>query len=127
MGTKRILRQRGRLASILALAAVLGACSDDAIAGSVTGPDLDRPLLTASLDARGNASLSWSPVDGAISYRIERRDVSSAESFEDIVDNLDETDFIDNSVVAGTTYEYRVLANGPEGRATTSTPVELAV
>ena len=56
-------------------------------------------------------TVSWQPVAGAVSYRVFRG-TRSGEAYAVEIDSTTETSYADESVAAGRTYYYSVIAVG---------------
>lgn len=76
---------------------------------SLTAPK----AIKASAETYGRVHLTWSPVEGAERYLIERRDGSKR--FEPVKDQPPEPAFTDKRVFSETIYQYRVRATRKDG------------
>jgi len=84
------------------------------------------PVLTAS-SANAEAILSWTPVEGAASYRLKRSLVSGG-PYDVIADVLTETAYVDGGLTNATTYHYIVtsvnpMGEGPPSPEASTTPI----
>lgn len=77
------------------------------------------PTLSGSINSQNKITLSWSDVTNVTSYTIRRRDSGE---WNDIVSSTTLTHYSDTSVVAGITYDYKVIAQ-IEGGATRSSNI----
>ncbi|HSE27229.1 MAG TPA: fibronectin type III domain-containing protein [Gemmatimonadales bacterium] len=120
--------------ALLATAALVGACSDD---DGGNGPDtppaptnVQAPTVTET-----SVSLTWNAVTGADSYVVQR-EVAAAPAVRGValsVSRVFETvgtpaanAFTDETVSAGTTYNYRVAAVVDGTQGTFSTPIQVS-
>ena len=87
-----------------ALLALIGACSD-----GVTAPDpLAAPAtVTATTQGSTAVQLSWAPVSGAERYEVDRATVTGTFA---TVATVTTTTFRDSTLVAETSYKFRVRA-----------------
>lgn len=83
--------------------------------------------LTISLIDRISVDLSWSPVNGAASYRVKRAETPGG-PYETKRSNLGSTSYRDTSTDRGKTYYYQVVAVNAygEGAPTQVLPVQIA-
>jgi len=121
----------------LAIVAIIGltACSDDDDEGGITNPtpspsDLAAPTnVQASFDAAaGETTVTWSAVTDATAYDVQRDVVGDGGSFSAVATDLSTTSFVDDDVVEGNTYLYRVIAkDATRTSAPSDPPAELSV
>jgi len=71
--------------------------------------------------ATGSITVSWNPVSGATGYNIYRSTYSSSGFIK--VGTSDTASFIDTTILAGTTYYYKVLAYNNAGESEQTEPV----
>jgi uncharacterized protein (DUF1800 family) len=79
----------------------------------VSATPVAPPLAPADLAAVAGdkvVTLSWSPSDGAAGYSVYRSTYSNKQSSTPIAQGLTEPAFVDNTVVNGPTYYYKVAA-----------------
>ena len=91
-------------------------CSARSAAFSATTA-LGRPTagLTATAQSASEVSISWSAVAGATHYKLYRSD-ADAGSFEQVGDDIGETDYVDNNgLEANTSYDYELEACNDNG------------
>ena len=102
-----------RLPAVVIATVVLGACSDDDN-GLEPLPELAAPSGVAVTSALANdeatATVSWTAVDDADSYIVQRVTGASGGTFVQIGGPVAATSMSDESVEQGTTYRYRVAA-----------------
>ena len=70
--------------------------------------DLARPEITVKLSSKGNPSLSWDKVDGAVKYEVYR--ATSKSGTYKLIKTTTSTIFTNTSVTEGKTYYYKVKA-----------------
>ena len=85
---------------------------------------LERPALTGSVDAFGNPTVQWQPVEGAVKYEVYRS-TKSNKGFALIAVVEDGNACCDESAVAGTTYYYKVIALGQVSKSEESAVLKL--
>jgi hypothetical protein len=90
--------------------------SQPAFASLVSVPSAPAGLSATAGD--GQVSLSWSPSDGADTYRVQRSTVSGGPYT--LVTTTPETAYVDGSLTNGTTYHYVVSAVNRAGESTNS-------
>ena len=73
------------------------------MAGSTPG-DISKVTVSAS---SGKITVTWTASSGAAGYIVQRR-VKGASAWENLSTNVTELSYVDKSVKAGTTYQYRV-------------------
>lgn len=94
---------------------------------NVTEPTIEAPKATASVTVcdgntetpgRQDVVISWDAVDGALTYRVERK-LSTETEWSVIANNLTETTYT-NTDIKQYTYLYRVIAINDEGESDSS-------
>ena len=70
--------------------------------------DLAQPKVTGKVTLAGNPKLSWSKVDGAVSYKVYR--ATSENGTYKLMKTTSGTSYTNTSVTAGKTYYYKVVA-----------------
>ena len=70
--------------------------------------DLAQPKVTGKVTLAGNPKLSWSKVDGAVSYKVYR--ATSENGTYKLMKTTAGTSYTNTSVTAGKTYYYKVVA-----------------
>ncbi len=109
------MRRISFLAASLAIAVVCAGCLDDITEAPLEIPDRDlgAPEAVAAEAGNGSVTLSWSPVDGASSYRVYR----SSGASDPLARLAQTTDTVHTDATArnGAVYEYRIAAVGPSG------------
>ena len=70
--------------------------------------DLAQPKVTGKVTLAGNPKLSWSKVDGAVSYKVYR--ATSENGTYKLMKTTTGTSYTNTSVTAGKTYYYKVVA-----------------
>ncbi|MDZ7780848.1 MAG: fibronectin type III domain-containing protein [Gemmatimonadota bacterium] len=118
-----MFRKRNMIPHVATLAVVaLAGCGDDD--PDPTGVDTAPAAPTiSSVSQSGNALVvSWSAVNGADAYDVQRQAATSGASFSDIATDVTETEYTDDGVSAGTTYNYRVIAKNSSGSSDPSDP-----
>ena len=92
---------------VVAVAADGSKSAPSAIVGRTC--DLPRPVVTASNVAKsGKVTLSWEPVEGAVSYKIYRS--TSKDGTYSLMKTATGTAYTNTNAVAGTKYYYKVVA-----------------
>lgn len=90
------------------------------IAKSTTGGQYTltkSPEITEIDDtSKSEITIIWNAVDGATSYRIERRQ-SGTEGYSTIVDSITSTTYVDSGLETGKRYYYRVYAKNQGGES----------
>ena len=71
--------------------------------------------LKSAANAYGGIKVSWEPVDGAIQYRIYRKDLSFGDYGWEQIKTTTETSWLDNTVGEGNKYVYTVRAENTLG------------
>jgi hypothetical protein len=103
----------------LALLAI-NACGDD----GPTGTTLSAPSDLATAEVATGVTISWSAAAGASSYSVHRRVVGGGGSYETLAADVTGTSYTDETVQAGTTYQYRVVAVSGSTTSSPSEPVD---
>ena len=83
------------------------------LVGVVCG--LARPEMKAEANHNGKPVITWEAVEGAVSYRVYRS-TSSTKSYA-LVATVEALSYVDESVAAGKTYYYKLVAVGREGES----------
>jgi hypothetical protein len=112
------------VAAAAALFAVgAAACGDD----NNNPPDtLPAPTgLTATATSETSVDVSWTAVNGATSYQLERADASAPGTFTQVGGSITATTYTDDDVSPATAYSYRVAAVNANGTGTFSTTVSV--
>jgi hypothetical protein len=111
------------------LALSLAACDDDDDNGTDPDPTPPAPTgLTAELSDDGTSiEVSWTAVNGATAYVLERAEGSPAGDFTQLADDLTETTYTDADITADVVYSYRVAAANDAGVGNFSSPVTVGV
>src|SRR5688500_12058738 len=107
----------------LALALTAG-CGEDTVDPTPQPPAVPAGL-TATVQSPTLIRVSWTPVAGATSYRLERADASAPGVFTQVGGVLPQTTY-DDAVTAGVTYSYRVAASNVDGTGSFSAAVTAA-
>lgn len=84
-----------------------------------------RPTATKGLTANaadGEVRLSWSPVAGATGYTVQRVADATAAPIT-VASGLTSPSYVDQTLTNGTTYYYKVTANGASGADASSVTV----
>jgi fibronectin type 3 domain-containing protein len=76
---------------------------------------INAPVLSTDSTTQNSITISWTKVEGAKSYRIDRRQ-KGAEAYETI-DTITETQYVDTGLDINTGYYYRVYAIGENARS----------
>ena len=109
------------LASLLALAALGAACSDDTTGPG--GPPAPTGLTIQQLSLT-SVRVSWTAAAGATTYVLERASADDPGVFVEVSDAITATQYDDTGLTAGVAYSYRVAganADGPGDYSTTAT------
>ena len=69
-------------------------------------------------------TISWAATNGASSYIVQRSTTANG-TFTSLVSGLNSTNYIDNSVTAGTQYFYRILATNSNGNSAVSSTANI--
>ena len=113
------------LALALAATAALGACDDD---DNGTDPILPPAAPTVSATASDDAiTVSWNAVANATSYDVQRQTAGSGGAFATIGDDVTGTSYTDDTVEAGVTYNYQVIATGQGGSSNASNVASIII
>ncbi|MCR4434250.1 MAG: cellulose binding domain-containing protein [Clostridiales bacterium] len=96
----------------------------DPVTISVTAASLAAPVDVAAALGDGQVSLKWSPVAGALSYKVKRAEIRGG-PYTEIASSVTNTSYVDAAVEPGKTYYYVVSAvneiaespNSPEAAA----------
>jgi hypothetical protein len=114
-----------RAAAMAALVAVgLAACGDDD--GDDGNGLLPAPTgLTAVATSETSVDVSWTAVNGATSYQLERADASAPGTFTQVGGAIAAATYTDDGVSPATAYSYRVAAVNSEGTGTFSNTVSV--
>ncbi len=117
------MSRKGRLTPLVTLLAVfaLAACGDDDPTGVDTAPA--QPTISSVTLSGGALVVSWSAVDGATAYDVQRQAAASGATFSTIGSDVTGTEYSDDSVTPGSTYSYRVIAKNSSGNSDPSDPV----
>ena len=86
----------------------------------VSATPVAPPLAPANLAAVAGdkvVTLSWSPSEGATSYSVYRGTFSNKQASVPIAQGLADPAFVDNTVVNGPTYYYKVTATNAGGKS----------
>jgi hypothetical protein len=105
---------------VIALALLVAACEDD---NGGTGPVVPAAPTGVSVAVSG-ASLvvTWTAVTGATGYDVQRQEAVAGAAFADVATDQTGTSYTDDGAVAGTTYNYRVIAKNADGESNPSDP-----
>ena len=110
---------RNMLTGVLAAGIILGACSSDTT--EPTPPGVPTGLAATQLSLT-SAHVTWNPVTGATSYKLER---GTGGVFTAVGGSITGTSFDDTGLTAGVAYSYRVAASAGSLSSTFSTPVDI--
>ena len=98
---------------------------------SILAPPPAPANVTTTVLSASQVQLNWAPVTGGWSYRIEREPLGGG-NFVEVAANIVGGQYIDNGLLGGTTYIYRIRAENGSGLspysnlAQASTPVPIA-
>ena len=111
---------KGRAFRMLALALLVGACGDeDPVA---VGDPPDAPTGVTVAVSGTSLMVTWNAVTGATAYDVQRQEAVGGAAFADIATDETGTSYADDTAVAGTTYNYRVIAKNSDGESPPSDP-----
>jgi fibronectin type 3 domain-containing protein len=95
---------------------------------NIPPPTAAPASLTATANADGTVSLSWTAVPDAGWYRVARKDTTSGETgFTDLPDLFFGTSGVARSMMDGHTYQFQVRAASPGGDGPPSPPATVTV
>jgi fibronectin type 3 domain-containing protein len=84
-----------------------------------------QPKLSGTVNANGKPVISWTAVDDAVSYKVYRATSSSSSKFKTPIVTVTDTTYVDETVAAGKTYYYKVVAVGANSESVMSAYVKL--
>ena len=113
---------RLRPAAVVLLALTFAACSDDDGNNPPATPPAPTGLAATRSDDGLSIELTWTAVNGATSYVLQRA-VGSSGTFEDVATDLTEATYTDTDVTAEEAYSYKVAATNAEGTGSFSSTV----
>lgn len=82
-----------------------------------------QPVVQSVTETGGALVVTWAAVTGADSYDVQRQEPSAAATFTTVATAVTGTSYTDDTAMAGTTYNYRVVATNSVGSSTPSDPV----
>jgi len=83
-----------------------------------------QPKLSSGVNAEGKPHFNWQPVEGAVKYEIYRS-TKSTKGYTLLATVEDGNAYVDNTVAAGKTYYYQVVAVGEVSKSAQSSYVKL--
>lgn len=115
--------RKGRLTPLVTLLAVfaLAACGDDDPVAVDTAPA--QPTISSVTLSGGALVVSWASVSDATSYDVQRQAAASGATFSTVGSDVTGTEYTDDTVTPGSTYNYRVIAKNSSGDSDPSDPV----
>lgn len=114
--------RRGRWTPLAVAALVaMTACDEDPVDPGVDVPV--QPVVQSVTESGGSLVVTWAAVSGADAYDVERQETTGGSTFATIASDETGTSYTDDSAVAGTTYNYRVIAKNSAGSSTPSDPL----
>jgi hypothetical protein len=112
------------LASLLALAALGAACSDDTTGPG--GPPAPTGLTIQQLSLT-SVRVSWTAAAGATTYVLERASADDPGVFVEVSDAITATQYDDTGLTAGVAYSYRVAGVNADGQGDYSTTASVTI
>lgn len=113
---------RGRLTPfVAALALITAACGEDT--PMQTGDAPAQPVVQSVTETGAALVVTWAAVAEATAYDVQRQEATGGSTFATVASDETGTSYSDASAVAGTGYNYRVIAKNAEGSSTPSDPV----
>ena len=83
-----------------------------------------QPKLQSGINAQGKPSVTWAAIEGAVKYEVYRS-TKSTKSYSCVATIEDGTAYVDETVSAGKTYYYKVVAIGAVSKSAESSYVKL--
>ena len=84
-----------------------------------------QPRLTGTVNANGKPVITWAAVEDATSYKVYRATSSSSSKFKTPIETVTDLSYVDETVAAGKTYYYKVVAVGANSESIMSAYVKL--
>ena len=112
---------KGRLIpAALALVISIAACGEDPVDVDPTPPA--TPTGVSATVTGTSIAVTWTAVDGADTYDVERQDASTGGAFTIVGADVTGTSYTDDTATPGVTYNYRVVAKNADGSSPASDP-----
>lgn len=105
---------------VAAMALVVAACGEDLVG---TGNPPAQPVVQSVTESGGALVVAWAPVTDAATYDVQRQEATGGSTFASVATDEPGTSYADATAVAGTGYNYRVVAKNSDGSSTPSDPV----
>ncbi|RCW46371.1 pectate lyase [Paenibacillus prosopidis] len=101
-----------------------GESAPSAAAAVVPMAPLNAPTGLTAISGDGQATIRWSPVEGAEAYDV-KRSTENGKNYERVVSGVTGTEYTDSTVSNGTRYYYVVSASSPSTASANSASVQV--